>query len=124
MIFVRFSFLNLWENHIPMKSFIQTVGFVFLMLFVVACATKAAGVAFKVDHGVTKELAKANFTSDQLAEGKNLFETSCTKCHKLFEPESRDAAKWNNVLDRMLPKTDLSVENGQLVQAYLLANSK
>lgn len=124
MTFVSFSFLNLRKNQNPMRSFIQTSSLICSLLVFVACATKAVGAVNKVDHGVTKEIALANFSSDQLQQGQNLFESSCTQCHKLFEPNSRDASKWNNVLDRMLPKTSLSAEEGKLVQAYLLVNSK
>ncbi|MBA5628184.1 c-type cytochrome [Moheibacter lacus] len=106
-----------------MKTIFQTFGFVIASLFVVTCATKAVTVA-SAETAPTKEFVKANFTEDQLAQGKTHFENNCAQCHKLFDPNSRNAEKWNNVLKRMLPKTDLRYEDGRLVQAYLVANSE
>lgn len=107
-----------------MKSILKTFVFVLFILSLVACATKAANSVASLETAPTKEFAIANFSEDQLNQGKILFENNCAQCHKLFEPESRDAEKWNNVLKRMIPKTDLAYEEGRLVQGYLVANSK
>lgn len=107
-----------------MKSFLKTLGFVFATLFVVACATQAASTIAHTDAVPTKAEAMASFSAEELAQGETLFANNCDKCHKLFEPESRDAEKWNNVLKRMLPKTQLTQDESKLVRGYLIANSK
>lgn len=107
-----------------MKSILKSFAFVVFILSIVACATKAATSVASLETAPTKEFAIANFSEDQLNQGKTLFENNCAQCHKLFDPESRDAEKWNNVLKRMIPKTDLAYEEGRLVQGYLVANSK
>ncbi len=107
-----------------MKSILKTFVFVLFILSIVACATKATTSVASLETAPTKEFAVANFSEDQLNQGKTLFENNCAQCHKLFNPDSRDAEKWNNVLKRMIPKTDLAYEEGRLVQGYLVANSK
>lgn len=107
-----------------MKSFIQTAGLICFLLFLVACATQAVKTVANSEAAPTKEFVIANFSENQLSEGKTYFENNCAKCHELNNPESRDALAWNKVLKRMLPKTKLEYEQGRLVQAYLVANSK
>lgn len=107
-----------------MKEIIKTFGCVLLSLFAVACATKAVNTVAHAEPTPTKEFVKANFSEDQLAEGKTFYENNCAECHKLFDPNSRNPEGWNKVLKRMLPKTPLSYEESRLVRAYLVANSE
>ncbi len=107
-----------------MKAIVQTFGFVLVSLFVVTCAASAVKTAANTESAPTKEFVKANFSEAQLAQGQTLFESNCAECHKLFEPNSRNAEKWDKVLKHMLPKTPLDDEQGRLVQAYLVANSQ
>lgn len=107
-----------------MLKIIKPFGFVVIILFVIGCATQAASTIAHTDPVPTKAEAMASFSVEELAQGETLFANNCDKCHKLFEPESRDAEKWNNVLKRMLPKTQLTQDESKLVRAYLIANSK
>jgi len=106
-----------------MKSIFKTFGFVVAALFVFSCAAKMVTVADK-EPVPTKEYVKTNFSDEQLAQGQVLYENNCAKCHKLFEPDSRDAEKWNDVLKRMIPRAKLAYEDGRLVRAYLVLHSK
>lgn len=108
-----------------MKSIIKIIGTLFFALFLMNCATKAVGdtVAHK-EPVPTKEFVMANFTEDQLDNGKTLYENNCAKCHDLKNPASRDPEQWNNILKVMIPKAKLAYEDGRLVRAYLVANSK
>ncbi|PSK89047.1 cytochrome C [Taibaiella chishuiensis] len=72
----------------------------------------------------SKEQIVAQYSPQQLESGKTIFMSSCNKCHKLKEPGSRTPEQWNKVLKRMIPKARLSDEDGKLVRAYLIANSK
>lgn len=72
----------------------------------------------------TKEQIVAQYSPQQLESGKTIFTGNCAKCHKLKEPGSRTPEQWNKVLKRMIPKAKLSDEDGKLVRAYLIANSK
>jgi cytochrome c2 len=107
-----------------MKSILKTFGFAMFLLFLVACATLAVKTVANTEPAPTKDFVLANFSEDQLGQGKTLFEANCVKCHNLKDPESKNPEQWNKTLIRMLPRTNLAYEEGRLVQAYLVANSK
>lgn len=107
-----------------MKSILKTFGFAMFFLFLVACAASAVKTVANTEPAPTKEFVMANFSEDQLDQGKTLFEANCAKCHNLKDPESKNPEQWNKTLIRMLPRTNLAYEEGRLVQAYLVANSK
>ena len=67
---------------------------------------------------------KRKYTEQQMAEGKTIWQNNCNKCHKLFEPESRDVAKWEAVLPSMVKRAHLTDAQGGMVRAYILANAK
>lgn len=67
---------------------------------------------------------KKNFSDDQLAEGRTIFESKCNKCHGLKDPATRTVEKLEKVLPSMFRKSNLSDEQGALVRAYLLSKAK
>jgi len=108
-----------------MKSIFKTFAAVVFTLFLVNCATKVAGTSVADKEPVpTKEYVMANFSEEQLNTAKSLYENNCAKCHKLKDPASRTPEEWNNILKSMIPKAKLAYEDGRLVRAYLIANSK
>lgn len=93
------------------------------VLFMINCTPKASKTITELPVE-SKEQIVAKYNPDQLEQGKILFTGNCAKCHKLKEPGSRTPAEWNKVLKRMIPKAKLNDSDGQLVRAYLIANSK
>lgn len=106
-----------------MQKISIALAFITVSVLMVNCAPKASKVisALPVE---SKEQIVAQYTPDQLEAGKAIFLSSCDKCHKLKQPETRTPEKWNRVLKRMIPKAKLSDEDGKLVRAYLIAHSK
>lgn len=92
-------------------------------VFMAQCTPKASK-AISESPVMTKEKATADYTPEQLEQGKVIFTGNCVKCHGLKEPGSRTPEQWERVLKRMIPKAKLSEEDGNLVKAYLIANSK
>ncbi|WP_118972827.1 c-type cytochrome [Taibaiella koreensis] len=93
------------------------------VLFLAYCTPKA-GKTVAATPVETKEQIVARYPPDQLEKGHTLFTGNCAKCHKLKDPGSRTPAEWDKVLQRMIPKAKLSPDDGALVRAYLIANSK
>jgi cytochrome c2 len=106
-----------------MKKLIIILSIALGTVFMAQCTPKASK-AISETHVMTKEEAIANNTPEQLEQGKTIFTGNCAKCHKLKEPGSRTPEQWEKVLKRMIPKAKLSEEDGKLVKAYLIANSK
>jgi cytochrome c5 len=63
-------------------------------------------------------------SSQQLAQGKTIFENSCNRCHKLPDPEKHDDQGWIKTLSRMAPKAKLSDDQHQMVYDYLISANK
>jgi mono/diheme cytochrome c family protein len=106
-----------------MKKLVIISSIAFGAVFMAQCTPKASK-AISETHVMTKEEAIAGNTPEQLEQGKVLFTGNCAKCHGLKEPGSRTPEQWERVLKRMIPKAKLSEEDGKLVKAYLIANSK
>jgi cytochrome c1 len=65
----------------------------------------------------------SNYNAQSLEEGKTLMENNCGKCHKLKPLANYNIAKWDKVLDRMIPKAKLSSEDGNKVRAYIYSQT-
>ncbi|MGN7811245.1 cytochrome c [Flavobacterium johnsoniae] len=78
---------------------------VFAAALLTACgSSKSASVASATPA------APANPTVEltpELAEGKNLYENSCARCHKLYEPTKFSKEDWQPILVRMQKKAKL-----------------
>lgn len=75
-----------------------------LVLVVVACATAPSG-AGHVDRG------------------RELYQSRCASCHRLYEPSGRTRVQWSAVLDRMAPRAHLSGGEREAIRRYLAANA-
>lgn len=111
------------SKSILMRKFLITSFAVASVLIMANCTPKASKAIAEMPVE-SKEQIAAQFTPDQLEQGKTIFTGNCAKCHKLKEPGSRTPEQWNKVLKRMIPKAKLSDDDGKLVRAYLIANSK
>ncbi|HRP89604.1 MAG TPA: hypothetical protein PKX92_06150 [Edaphocola sp.] len=103
-----------------MKKIIVSSVLLGWIAFGIACSPKKA----KVEAGMTKAMALANYSPDQIAKGEAIFNEKCGKCHRLFQPVEFKANKWHGILDAMIPKAKLSKEDGDLVRAFVIANTK
>ncbi|MBS1772079.1 MAG: hypothetical protein JST82_04420 [Bacteroidetes bacterium] len=93
------------------------------LLLVAACTSKKATTSAKSPADVVAEVKK-NYTADDMAHGKELWQSNCNKCHKLHDGPEFSVEKWENVLPRMIKRAKLSDDDGAKVRAYLIANSK
>jgi len=99
-----------------MKSSVL-IGLVFLSV-ILGCAPKKVVVT---EAQVVKEIAaeKLEITAEVIAEGKNLYTTSCADCHSLYEKESFTAEQWKPIVLRMQKNTKLSDLQREKIYAYL-----
>lgn len=101
-----------------MKSKIITLAA--LVLFVVSCGTqKSAPVAATEAAAPPAETAKAVTLTPELAEGQNLYENNCAKCHKLFEPKKFTQEEWSPILVRMGKKAHLDAVQMTSITNYI-----
>lgn len=71
-------------------------------LLLVSCSTKKT-IANTDTESPVKTVKTAELTPE-LTEGKNLYENSCARCHKLYEPKKYSQEEWKPILVRMQKK--------------------
>ena len=80
---------------------------VITLFFFVSCSPKTIAP--------TKEAPLEN----NLVQGKQIFENSCSKCHDLPKPAQYSSTEWVKIMNAMAPKAKLSKEQHQLVFNYV-----
>lgn len=74
-------------------------------MLLVACSTKKTVAEAPLPP--TPPVTKTVELTPELAEGKSLYENSCVKCHKLYEPKQFSQDEWKPILVRMQKKAKL-----------------
>ncbi len=87
------------------------------VLLLASCGTKKAP-ATPTAPAVT-ETAKTKELTPELAAGKSLYENSCAKCHKLYEPTKFTKEEWQPILVRMQKKAKLDDTNMASITNYI-----
>lgn len=72
----------------------------------------------------TATSANKAVSAEILAQGKEISETKCGKCHRLHETSEYNADQWTKILDRMIPKARLAEDQGNVLRQYYEANAK
>lgn len=90
----------------------------------IACSPRKAATPAVEPAMMTKEVALQQYTSAQIAEGEALTNAKCGTCHKVYAAGQFAAPRWHQVLNRMLPKAKTTEEEGKLIRAYIIANSR
>lgn len=60
--------------------------------------------------------------SNDIAEGKDLYENNCAKCHKLYSPKDYSDQDWLPILERMKKQAQLSDLQHDKIYAYIVSN--
>ncbi|RKR08734.1 diheme cytochrome c [Flavobacterium sp. 90] len=89
-----------------------------VVLFVVSCGTKKAAPTTPATPAVT-QAAKPTTLTPELAEGKNLYENSCARCHKLYDPKKFSQEDWKPILVRMQKKAKLDDTQMASISNYI-----
>lgn len=55
----------------------------------------------------------------ELAEGKDLFDNNCAKCHRLYKPDEFSAEEWKPIVTRMAKKSHLDATQELKIYNYL-----
>jgi cytochrome c5 len=98
-----------------MKNYKVIVAVVFVY-FAMACSKKVVPV---IPVPTTPPVVNATFSEADLAQGKQLYENNCAKCHKLYAPDSYDKANWETIVNRMARKAKITDAEKSLVFHYL-----
>ena len=89
---------------------------------ITSCKTKSSASTASSDtksNAPTKEL-----TAVEYAKGKELFESSCGKCHDLPKPKAYSAEEWVGIMKAMAPKAKMNEAQSTLVYDYVTTYKK
>ncbi|MDA6069618.1 c-type cytochrome [Flavobacterium sp. AC] len=87
------------------------------VLLLVSCGTqKNASTASTVP---VTETAKTVVLTPELEEGKNLYENSCARCHKLYDAKKFTEQEWKPILARMQKKAKLDDTQMASISNYI-----
>lgn len=59
-----------------------------------------------------------------ISQGKNIYETKCTRCHMLKNTADFTERRWDGILDVMASRARLSTRETEQVATYIKANAK
>lgn len=93
-----------------MKKLLALAGMAF---FAASCTPKAVPT-----------VADSSIKTDQLAQGKTLFENSCGRCHDLPNPTDFTSVQWVGIMNSMAPKAKFNDEQHKLVYDYVVSVKK
>ncbi len=96
---------------------------VFLYVLLVGCVAKKTVLQLEKATLKTEKVVLA-ISEEELAQGKTIYETNCTKCHQLDDAKEFDKEEWKNITNRMQKKAHLdNIEIGKVYQ-YIVSNLK
>ncbi|WP_162128510.1 HU family DNA-binding protein [Flavobacterium phycosphaerae] len=90
-----------------------------LATIIYSCASKSAVVTAEPPKVEPPVATAATVLTPELAEGKSLYENSCARCHRLYEPKEFSAEQWKPIVLRMAPKARLNEAQGMKVYNYV-----
>ena len=61
---------------------------------------------------------------DSLTIGKNLYEISCVRCHKLKDPAKYTAQQWPGLVNKMQKRAKITDEQKAIILSYLVSEAK
>jgi cytochrome c5 len=97
----------------------KIVLFTFAVALLFSCASKTPST----NVVVIQEVKKVELTKE-LAEGKELYESNCVRCHKLYEPSKFTKEDWKPIVARMQKKAHLDDMLGNSIYNYVSSYAK
>jgi mono/diheme cytochrome c family protein len=109
----------------------RKLGLLFLSVLVISCGSKNTKTAVVTPSKVklNKEVVATPSTTIKVevletevlaaSEGKNLYESSCAKCHQLFPAKDFSKTAWKPILVNMQKKAHLSNDEMEKISKYI-----
>ncbi len=107
-------FLYLLSKHTktrPMKLRILSLAITGILIY--SCSPKVVPAVTEAKPIVVAAL------SPELAEGKNLYENNCAKCHKLYNPSDFTKEEWTPILLKMQKNAKIQDAEREKIYNYL-----
>lgn len=76
-------------------------------LLLASCGTQKTAPVATTEPALVFDTTKAVALTPELEAGKNLYENSCARCHKLYDAKQFSKEEWRPILTRMQKKAKL-----------------
>ncbi len=108
-----------------LKSLLVFLQFIFALLFI-NCSGSGSSSSSSSSSGSGSSSGSSSGLSNEIdnqltkfPEGRELYLSKCTSCHKPFQREMFTAEKWKDALEEMTVKAKLNDEEKTLILNYL-----
>lgn len=92
-----------------------------ILLLVVLSIYKCTSALYKPN---LSDAQKSGTSIDTLIAGRKFYIISCGSCHSLYLPERYTKAEWRKTMDNMQERSNITVEQKELILKYLESKSK
>jgi|SRR4051812_40296540 cytochrome c5 len=92
------------------------------ILLAVGCATPVP--ALGPDDAARASVEWPGTTVETLARGRSTYLDHCTSCHAAFRPDTKPAAAWRPIVEKMANRSKLDRRSTEEVIRYLVASSR
>ena len=90
-----------------------------------ASATQSVTQIAQGERSNEEQLALlTQMNATRIESGKQLYESTCNKCHELHRPSKRSGLEWVEIMKTMGPKAKIEQGTYRMISAYLVKNSK
>lgn len=106
----------------------KVIALAILAVIMYSCAAKSSVPTTEVKKiesnqpSASDKKGVATVMTPELAEGQNLYENNCAKCHNLYDAKDFSAEEWKPIVARMQEKAHLDNLQGQKIYNYLTMN--
>jgi len=91
-----------------------------LAAIIFSCASKSGSTTVSNETRPTAQApVVATVMTPELAEGKELYNNNCAKCHRLYKPDEFSAEEWAPIVKRMAKKSHLNELQEQRIYNYI-----
>lgn len=102
-----------------MKYKITALAVVAVLIYSCASKSSVPTADVKKTEPAASTTPAASVMTAELAEGKNLYENNCAKCHRLYDTKEFSAEDWKPIVERMQKKAHLDDIAGQKIYNYV-----
>jgi len=92
-----------------------------ILLLVVLIIYKCTSALYRP---TISDAQKSGTSLDTLIAGRKSYIISCGSCHNLYLPEQYTKAEWKITLDNMQERSNITVEQKEIILKYLKSKSK
>ena len=90
------------------------------ILALLASCSSSKNAATKTEPAVVEAVEEVKELTPELAQGKEIYDTKCGRCHKLPAVADFTAEEWQPIMLRMQKKAKITDDERELIYNYVI----